>query len=382
MSVEMHQKSFSYRYVPPRFPEIHGGANSLAVLPQILNDRSVRKVMLVTSGTFIRRPDFMSRIAELLGGRLTQVFGEVRPHSPIEQVVRALQLFRECGADCVISLGGGSAVDTAKGVAWYADEQQLSPSIVHVAIPSTFSGAEYTTDAGITISGVKKVHSHVRIIPSAVVLDPLVVESTSLELRRSSLANALAHCLEGSVSVAASPMTDAFYLHGIHLLNMASECLDTPDGLLAGQAGAALAALHQVPMGLAHALAHVIGGRYRTPHGATHGVVAAAVMRLNLPVVALRQANIGRALGTVGNMGGIQDAWASIQGVRALLDRLGVPRGLRDLGVSREELPSIAELAANDASYGTNPRPLEGIAGRRSVTQVLEWAWSGEVPPP
>jgi alcohol dehydrogenase class IV len=375
-------RSASFVYQPPNFPEVHGGENALSSLAGILDSRSIDRALVVTSPTFVRNSRVLDRIAGLLGPRLAGVFGEVRPHSPMEQVEAALASFRACNARGLISLGGGSAVDTTKGVVWYADDSGSSPPIVHVAIPSTFSGAEYTTDAGITVNGGKKVHRDRRIIPAAVVLDPEVAGSTPIELRRSSLANALAHCLEGSVSVQASPMTDAFYLHAIHLVKAASDRLDSADGLVAGQAAAALAALHQVSMGLAHAFAHVIGGRYRTPHGATHGVLAPAVMRLNLPAVAARQAGIGRALGIPMTSGEIESAWLAVQGVRSLVGRLGAPPGLRDLGVPRDELRTIVELATHDSGYPANPRPLDGAAGSRLALECLEWAWSGEIPPP
>jgi maleylacetate reductase len=382
MNVQGHQPSFNYHYVPPDSPEIFGGVNALRHLPDILVAHAVRKVLIVTSGSFVRNPELLDRIGVLLEDSVAGVFSETQPHSPIEQVKRATEVYRACKAQGVISLGGGSSVDTAKGVVWYIDEHKRAPPIVHIAIPSTFSGAEYTTDAGISMSGTKRVHKDIRIIPTAVVLDPEVPGTTPVALRRTSLANALAHCLEGSVSIQASPMTDAFYLQAIYLADAAAAELDSTGGLIAGQAVAALAAIHQVPMGLAHALAHVIGGRYRTPHGPTHGVLGPAVMRLNLPAVAPVQRGIARALGFVPTASAVDDAWAAVQGIRALYTRLGVPLGLRDLGIAHEELENIAKLVAKDISFHTNPIPLDNAAGNKAVRECLEWAWSGEIPKP
>src|SRR5690606_33526157 len=139
-------------------------------------------------------------------------------HSPIEQVEAALSALGKARARAVLSLGGGSSIDTAKGVVWYLGPTLEYPPIVHIAVPSTFSGAEFTTDAGITIDGSKRVHRHHRLVPRLVVLDPTVPATAPVSLLRASLVNALAHCLEGCVSTGGSPMSDAFFLHAIRLI--------------------------------------------------------------------------------------------------------------------------------------------------------------------
>src|SRR5690606_22056740 len=222
----------------------------------------------------------------------------------VEVVRQALALARQHEVDCVISLGGGSAIDTAKGVVWYAETEapELSPQpLAHVAIPSTLSGAEYTEDAGITFGQTKRVHSHPRIVPALVVLDPAVAASAPLDLFLASGMNALAHCLEGAVSIQRSPMTDAFFLHAIRLLNEALPAAQQGQAEARAEAQAA-AAMSTIPLfacvvGLAHALVHVVGGAFKTPHAATHAIIGPAVMRFNQPVVGVQQRLIAQALG-------------------------------------------------------------------------------------
>ncbi|MGH8874648.1 MAG: iron-containing alcohol dehydrogenase family protein [Acidimicrobiia bacterium] len=368
-----------YSYSPPGPRRILGGRGALAHLPLLTEELNVRRAVIVTSPSLLRQGSLLAALEGHLGDRHAGTFGEVEPHSPIEAVGRALELAQEVEADTVVSLGGGSSIDTAKGVVWYSNEDTDEAPLVHIAVPSTLSGAEYTTDTGITMNGGKRVHRHTRIIPQAVILDPEVAATAPLELLRMSLLNALAHCLEGLVSIGASPMTDASYIHAIRLLHTASSRLDEEAGLWTAQGGAALAALHQVPVGLAHALAHVVGGLFRTPHGATHAIVGPAVMRLNLPTVAAKQRAIAEAVGA--DLDGLdteEAAWMAVSSVQAWARGLGIPPGLRDLGVPKDAIEVIAAEAPSDPCFETNPRELS----REDVRTCVEWAWSGEIPRP
>ncbi len=219
-----------------------------------------------------------------------------------------------------------------------------------------------------------------RLIASVVVLDPSVAATTPDELFLASGLNAMAHCLEGAVSVTRSPMTDAFYLHGLRLLNESLPRIKDGDASARGlaQAGAAMSVIPSCQMGLAHALVHVVGGAFKTPHAATHAIVAPAVMRFNRPVVAGQQRSIAEALGR--DVRGLAPDGAAREAARAVValrERLGLPGSLRALGVDRERLMEAAAEAPKDRYYLTNPLPLASIEQAR---QVLDWAWSGEIP--
>jgi alcohol dehydrogenase class IV len=376
-SLPLHR---AYTYTSPRSGRIVAGVDALARLPDLVRELGMERVALVTSPSLGREGRILQQVTDLLGSALVTTFSEVQPHSPIEVVRAVLREVRGAGAQSVISLGGGSCIDTAKGVIWYSDEAMTATPLGHIAIPSTLSGAEYTTDAGITIDGLKRVHRHERLVPTAVILDPDVAATAPLPMLRSSLLNALAHCLEGVASLDASPMTDAFYLHAIRLIRSASSHLDTVEGRMAAQAASGLAALHQVRMGLAHALVHVIGGRHRTPHGVTHAIVGPAVMRFNLPELAARQAQIAAALGCDCDGDSAEEsAWKAIDAVRDLAAQMGVVRSLHELGIPEAALDGLADDVLSDSGFATNPRPLTGAGDARVV---LDWAWSGEIPPP
>jgi alcohol dehydrogenase len=217
-------------------------------------------------------------------------------------------------------------------------------------------------------------------VPPGVILDPAVVATVPLEFLKTSLLNALAHCLEGLVSIGRSPMTDAAYTHGIRLLNESHARLDTDAGRQLAQGGAALSAIHQVPVGLAHALVHIVGGKFKTPHAATHAIMGPAVMRFNLPYVAGQQRLIADSFGVdTRGLGDVESAWEAVKAARQIATNLGVPPGLRDLGVPEDRLLEVAEDVPHDPCFVTNPKQIESV---EETMTALRWAWSGEIPQP
>jgi alcohol dehydrogenase len=375
--------NWRYEYAPRYTGKTLAGAGRLDEVGSLVSDLGCSRALVVTSPSLVAQRTLLGRLAASLGPRLAATFTRTQRHSPLDVVRQALALAREVKADCLVSFGGGSSVDTAKGVIWYAqlEEPDLGAHpLPHVAIPSTLSGAEFTEDAGITIGETKKVHAGPHMVPNAVVLDPLVAAETPLDLFLASGMNALAHCLEGAVSVERSPMTDAFYLHAARLLNEGLPAVK--EGNLAArarcQAAAAMATIPSRMVGLAHALVHGVGGRFRTPHAATHAVIAPAVMRFNQPIVGWQQRYLAEALGrAVHGLSAEQAAFEAARGVVALRRRIGLPDGLRDFGVPRQRLVEAADDASHDRYFATNPGP---PPSRADVLRVLDWAWSGEIP--
>ncbi len=371
---------YQYDYVTPRRPRVLGGEGVLARLSALVDEFGARRLLVITSPTFYKCAVFQDLLRSL-GGRVVAKFAEVESHSPLQVVKRAAQVARDASCDAVISIGGGSVIDSGKGVVWYLDEEAETAPVRHIAVPSTLSGAEFTNTIGITHNGSKHLHVHDRIILDAVLLDPAVAAVMPINLLQGSLLNAMDHSLEGLMSIGRSPMTDATCVHAIRLMQRASRALGSASGLADAQTAGALSVMDTsiLPVGLAHALAHVIGGRCRTPHGFTHGLVAAPVMRFNMAVVAPQQRLIAEALGAdVGGLADMEAAWQAIVAVQDLVGRMGAPRGLRELGVSEADLPILAELVMEDRYSALNPRPVTPV----EALDVLKWAWSGSVPKP
>ena len=363
-----------FDFTPHPVSRVCYGHGRLAELPALLGTLDRTRALVVTSPS-VRAAGLVARAEGVLGARLVGVFDGTRPHSPIEVVRAAAAQAAHVRADAVVSIGGGSAIDTAKGVVHFRLEES-GTRLAHIAVPTTLSGGEFTGAAGITHGPIKKLYRGPHMPASLVLLDPEASAITPLSLILPSGLNALHHCIEGVCSVRPNGMSDAMFLHAIRLLAATLPRMKAhPDDLEArGQAmvGAALAALAipGVPMGMGHALAHAIGGRYKTPHATTHAILIAPVMQYNHDAVPTVQAAIAQALGVSGNGDARRAARAGIERMRGLLVELGIPTGFSALGVSDAEIEDVAKAAMDDPCFPTNPKP----ASLGDVVEVIRAA--------
>jgi alcohol dehydrogenase class IV len=350
------------------------GAGRLAQTGELVDAVGGTRALLVTSPS-VRRTGLADRVGDHLGRRLADVFDGVRPHSPIEVVEQAHEASTSAAADVVVSVGGGSSVDTAKGIVHLVRER-TGRRLPHVAIPTTLSGAEFTYAAGITHGPKKRIYGP-DLFCEVVLLDPEAAAVTPCSLFLPSGLNAVAHCVEGIQSVDGSAIAEAMMLHAIRLLSESLRAVQRdPDDLEArgrAQAGAALASMGiwGVSVGLEHALAHAVGGKYKAPHATVHAVLIAPVMRFNHPAVVRAQAAIAEALGVPRDGDEAAAGRRGIERVTALLVDLGIPTGLRALGVTEDGLADLAEAAYHDPCFATNPRP---VSSREDVVEVLRSA--------
>ena len=350
------------------------GAGRLGEVGQLVEELGGTRALMVTSPS-VRRTGLVDRVGGHLGRRLAAVFDEIRPHSPIEVVEAARHAAASAGADVVVSVGGGSSVDTAKGIVHLVREQS-GRRLPHVAIPTTLSGAEFTYAAGITHGPTKRIYGP-DLFCEVVVLDPEAAAVTPCSLFLPSGLNAVAHCVEGIQSVNGSAVAEAMLLHAIRLLSESLRAVQRDPADLGArgraQAGAALAVLGNwgVSMGLEHALAHAVGGKYKAPHATVHAILIAPVMRFNHPAVVRAQTAIAEALGVPRDGDEAGAARRGIERITALLVDLGIPTGLRALGVTEDGLTDLAEAAWHDPCFATNPRP---VSSREDVVEVLRSA--------
>jgi alcohol dehydrogenase class IV len=389
-------RAFEYTFYPR---DVIFGTGSVDRLAEALDRFSRRRALLCASGG-ARRAGQVDHMAGMLGGRLVATFDGVAPHVPEVQVGEALALANEFRPNVVIGLGGGSPIGLAKALAHAltsrgagvasaqasyadADADASETSIAVVAIPTTYAGSEMTPVFGVTreIDGTprKVTVTDPGITPRLVVYDPALTLDLPPTITASTGINALAHCVEALYSITANPVSTATALEGARIIGgalprcyVAGDDLEARTEMLGGAylAGTALAG---VKMGLHHGLCHVLGGSYGVPHGIANAIVLQQAMRFNLDATAPELARLGKALGIErAGRGDEALAEAAMEWIGELIERLGLPRRLREAGVGEAELPALAQLAFANPTVRSNPKP---VADASQLEEVLRAAW-------
>jgi maleylacetate reductase len=318
----------------------------LGELPKLLSEIGSERPLLVTSERW--------RELEL---PVERAFYGVRPHSPRDTVAAATEAAQ--GADALVALGGGSAIDTAKAVS-------ADTGVPLVAIPTTYSGAEWTSFFGVRDEerGVKGGGGGAH--PVGIVYEP----ELTLDLPRGGTGgtalNALAHCAEALYVKGRNREADKHALIGAGLISNALPLVLADGHFISGRrellegamhAGAALAG---AGLGLGHAMAQALGGKYGLPHGALNAICLPPALRFNNEVAAAEIARFGEAMGRDDAVGRVEE-----------LARLSGFTLLRHLGVPKDELPEVAEAAAERGGAKANPRP----ATPDEIEELLQSVW-------
>ncbi|WHT22357.1 maleylacetate reductase [Crossiella sp. CA-258035] len=346
--------TFEYTANPAR---ILFGPGTLDRLPEEVRALGGTRVLLIGS------PRSAGRAAGLLGPLLTARFERPVPHTPVGVTGTALALVREHGVDCLVAIGGGSAIGLAKALA-------LRTGLPQVVLPTTYAGSEVTAVLGQTDHGGKTTLTSPEVLPETVIYDVELTLALPAGRSVTSGVNALAHAVEALYAPQTNPVTDQLAVQAITRLGRALPRIVADPADLAARAdalqGAWLAGtcLGSVGMGLHHKLCHTLGGAFDLPHAETHTVLLPHAMAYNAPAAPAAMSQVAEALG-------VTDA---PRGVHELVVRLGGPTSLRELGLAESDLPRAVELAT--ATPYPNPRPLtaEGIAA------LLEDAWHGRAP--
>ena len=316
------------------------------------------RLLLITTP---RAEPLARELATPLGGQLAGVFTGVREHVQAEAAGAARQQAAVTGADALLSIGGGSATGTAKAVA-------LTTGLPVIAVPTTYAGSEVTPVWGLTEGERKTTGSDPRVLPRVVVYDPELTVSLPAGLTAASGLNALAHCAEAFWAPGRNPVTALAAAEGLRVLALALPLavkdgadLDARGDLLYG-AYLAGAAFGVTGAGLHHKICHLLGGRYGLPHAQTHAIVLPYVLAMNLPGAPDAADRISQALDSA-------DPAATVQ---ALAGRLGLPGGLRDIGLGEDQIDEAARLI-EPAVPADNPVP----AGAGELRTLLRAAWAG-----
>jgi homogentisate 1,2-dioxygenase len=330
------------------------GRGALGALGEELDRLECDRVFLVSTPG---RASLGLEVVAQLAKRGITTFTGAKEHVPVEVVEEAHAALVTSSADCIVAIGGGSAIGLGKALA-------LRTSAKLVAIPTTYSGSEMTPLYGITEAGEKRTGRDERARAVLVLYDPELTLQLPRDVTVQSLWNAMAHAVEALYADDADPVTllsaeRSLGLIATSLPRLVADAHDSEarDDALEGAylAGSCIA---DVTLGLHHKLCHILGGRFRLPHAAVHAALLPFVVRYNQDHAPDAMRTIAKALGVV-------DA---ASGMAALSRAVGAPQDLRSLGLSAEDLERVADAVM--ASPPKNPRPIERSALMALLTEA------------
>ena len=337
------------------------GDGALGRLADELDQRNLRSVMFIAAD---HDGGLADKGRDALGGRVRLSWPEVRQHVPRELAERATAAATGAGADVLVAMGGGSTTGLGKAIA-------VSAGLPLAVVPTTYAGSEMTPIYGLTSAGNKETARDAKALPSIVVYDPRLLTTLPPAVVGPSGLNALAHCAEALWAANADPITDAVALDGARRLRQyLSAAYQSADPAVRGhvliaacQAGMALGT---VGTSLHHALCHLLGGMFDTPHAETHAIMLPYVVSYLRPAVSEAARRLARAMDTTEHdLAG--DIWTLGQSV-------GTPDGLRSIGIREDQLGVIARAALERRL--PSPRPLDHDA----LLAALHAAWTGRKP--
>ena len=351
------------------------------------------RALVVTDSVLAKSTDVPSRIEKSLGDACAGVYSDVVPDSGVHLVDAGAAFARERGADCIVSVGGGSAIDTAKGIAIVLKEggslrdyegfQVLKRKATpHVAIPTTAgTGSEVTYVAVIKDHEAhqKLLFGDYNIIPDTALLDPELTVGLPRGLTAATGMDAMSHAVESIHSQQNEPIADGLALHAIRLIReFLPRAVDDGKDLVArGQmliaSNMAGTAFSNAQVGLVHAIAHTIGARHGVHHGLANSILMPHVVRFNAAEIAGAYRPVAEALGF--QVAGVSDEACAEEAARllsALAARTGLPLTLSSQGVPESALPELAEATLADASIIYNGR---AVLGADEVLEVLKAAF-------
>lgn len=354
------------------------GAGAISEIVTEVQGRGFTKAFVCSDPDLIRF-GVTVKVTDLLdkNGVPYEVFSEIKPNPSIKNVQDGVEAFRTSGADCIIAVGGGSAMDTAKAVGIiitnpeFADVRSLegvaptkNPCVPILAVPTTAgTAAEVTINYVITDeeSNRKMVCVDTHDIPIVAFVDPDMMATMPKGLTAATGMDALTHAIEGFTTKAAWTMTDMFHLKAIEIIaaSLRGAVENTPEGREGMAIGQYLAGMgfSNVGLGIVHSMAHPLGAVYDTPHGIANAIILPTVMEYNAEATGDKYRYIAAAMGVEGteNMPVEEYRSAAVEAVRKLSQDVGIPADLKEI-VKPEDVPFLAESAYADACRPGNPK--------------------------
>ena len=364
------------------------GQGAIQEIVNEIKNRHFKKV-LVTSTPDLFEFKVATKVTDLLdaAGIAYDVYDNIKPNPTIENVTSGVAACKTAGAEAIVAVGGGSAIDTSKAIATIVTNPEFSdvrslegvaptkhPCLPIIAV-STTSGTAAEVTINYVITDVEKNRKFVCVdphdIPIVAIVDPDMSASMPTGLCASTGMDALVHAVEGYITKGAWELTDMLHLKAIEIIGRSLRSAVAGDfaGREAMSLGQYIAGMgfSNVGLGIVHSMAHPLSAVYDIPHGKACAMLLTAVLKFNAPATGEKYREIARVMGVpdVDEMDQETYRQAAIDVIQKLADDVGIPKSLSEAGVKREDIPFLAESAFNDACTPGNPRDasMEEIIG-------------------
>lgn len=354
------------------------GKGAISEIANEVKARGLKKAFVCTDPDLVKF-GVTQKVLDVLenAGCAYELYSNVKANPTIENVQTGVRAFQNSGADYIIGVGGGSAMDTGKAIGIiinnpeFGDVRSLegvaptrNPAVFTIAVPTTAgTAAEVTINYVITDveNNRKFVCVDTHDIPIVAVIDPDMMSSMPRGLTAATGMDALTHAIEGYITKGAWEMTDMMHLKAIEIIsrNLRGAVENTPEGREGMALGQYVAGMgfSNVGLGIVHSMAHPLGALYDTPHGVANAIILPTVMEYNAPCTGDKYRYIASAMGVQGVEAMSQDEYrkAAVDAVRKLSRDVGIPENLRGI-VREEDIPFLSESAYADACRPGNPR--------------------------
>lgn len=354
------------------------GAGAIKEIATEVNGRGFKKAFVCSDPDLIKF-GVTKKVTDVLDNADIdyEIYSEIKPNPTIENVQTGVAAFKASGADCIIAIGGGSSMDTAKAIGIiiknpdFADVRSLegvapttNKCVPIIAVPTTAgTAAEVTINYVITDTekNRKMVCVDPKDIPVVAVVDPDMMSSMPKGLTAATGMDALTHAIEGYITAGAWELSDMFHLKAIEIISnsLRGAVENTPEGREGMALGQYVAGMgfSNVGLGIVHSMAHPLGALYDTPHGVANAIILPTVMEYNAPATGEKYRNIAKAMGVDGvdSMTLDEARKAAVDAVKKLSKDVGIPESLKDI-VKPEDVDFLAQSAYDDACRPGNPR--------------------------
>ncbi|MGE5592602.1 MAG: iron-containing alcohol dehydrogenase [Betaproteobacteria bacterium] len=359
--------------------QVFFGVSAIERLPVVLKELGVSRTLLVTDKG-VTASGAVSLVEQSLRREsiATVVFDDTQPEPGVEVVERVVGLGRDEKIDGIVGMGGGSSMDTAKmasillkfggNVRDYLGEGLVpGPGLPMVLVPTTAgTGSESTPNALFVVDGEKQAVVSRHLVPRAAIVDPTLTLSVPPSITASAGVDALVHACETYTSLGSTPLSEMYSLRAVELIAGSIRTAVWQGSDLKARTDMALGsflagvAITNAGTGAVHALAYPLGGRYRVPHGVSNSLMFPYVAEYNVLSDLPRFTALAKALGEKVDGLSIRDAaLCFVKGVRAIIQDVGLPRTLAEVGIGPSEIPHLVDVAARQTRLlKNNPRVL------------------------